>query len=472
MFQQIDRIVNARSLAIVGASDKPGKFGTLLTASQLAMGFSGPVYLVNPAGGEILGRRVYPSLLDLPEDPDLVYVAVPAPASLPILHACAQRRVQGVVMVASGFGEAGADGHGLEKEALRTAREGGFRIIGPNCFGIYNPRNRLTLTPGHDFSTVPGDVAFISQSGGYAAHVARLGKSLGLSFRAVVSYGNGADLEARDFLRYFGQDDGTGIIAGYLEGTRDGRGFLDALAAAAARKPVVIWKVGRGEAATRAVVSHTGSLAGAHPVWNGVLGRRGVFRVSGVEELLDVLVAWKHLGSNPGRRVLFVGGGGGLGAFAADLAEEEGLGLPPLDENAGAALRAMLRGAGAVAGNPLDIGAPLIPLPQFEAVMRAAAGNETTDVVLLDLAVNFAMLLGGLEGMVRVAETLGRVRAETGRPMAVVLYSRACDPDDLEPERVLRRMRSILHEGSVAVFPSLPRAVRALSRLTGDGYPR
>ena len=462
MFQQIDRIVNARSLAIVGASDKPGKFGTLLTASQLAMGFSGPVYLVNPAGGEIQGHRVYPSLMDLPEAPDLVYVAVPAPVSLPILEACARRGVKGVVMVASGFREAGEEGRRLEEDALRTARQGGFRIIGPNCFGIYNPRNRLTLTPGYDFSTEPGNVAFFSQSGGYAAHVARLGKSLGLSFRAVVSYGNGADLDGPDFLRYFGRDHGTGIIGVYLEGTRDGRGFLEALAEAAERKPVVIWKVGQGEASLRAVASHTGSLAGAQPVWKGALGRRGVVRVSGVDELVDVLLAWKHLGPDPGRRVLFVAGGGGLGAFAADLAAEEGLDLPSLEETAEGALREILHGAGAVAGNPLDIGAPLIPLPHFEAVLRAAAGNASTDVVLLDLAVNFAMLLGGIEGMVRVAEILGRVRAETGRPLAVVLYSRACDPDDLEPERALRRMRSILHRNSVAVFPSLPRAMRAI----------
>jgi len=464
-FLELHGIVNARSLAIVGASDKPGKFGTLLTASQLAMGFAGPVYLVNPAAGEILGQRVYRSLLDLPEDPDLVYVAVPAHGSLSVLRECARRRVKGVVMVASGFREAGQDGLRLEQEALCTAREGGFRIIGPNCFGIYNPRNRLTLTPGHDLSTVPGDIAFFSQSGGYAAHVARLGKSLDLPFRAVISYGNGADLDARHFLRYFGQDSGTGIVAGYLEGTRDGRGFLAALAETAARKPVVIWKVGQGEASSRAVASHTGSLAGAHPVWNGALSRRGVVQVSGVDELMDVLVAWKCLGPNPGRRVFFVGGGGGLGAYAADVAEAEDLVLPPLEESAAADLREVLQGAGAVAANPLDIGAPLIPLTRFEAVLRRAAAQASAGVLLLDLAVNFAMLLGGGEGMVRVAEILGRVRAETRRPLAAVLYSRACDPDDLEPERILRRMRSILLSRSVAVFPSLPRAMRALSLL-------
>jgi acyl-CoA synthetase (NDP forming) len=462
-FEEIRGIIHARSLAIVGASDKPGKFGTLLTASQLAMGFDGPVYLVNPGGGEILGRKVYPDLGSLPEAPELVSIAVPAHRSMPILRECAGLGVKGVVMVASGFREAGEDGRRLEQEAIRTARRGGFRIIGPNCFGIYNPRTRLTLTPGHDFSTVSGDIAFISQSGGYSAHVARLGKSLDLSFRAVISYGNGSDLDERHFLRYFGQDNGTGIVAGYLEGTRDGRGFLEALTDAAERKPVVLWKVGRGEASQRVVSSHTGSMAGAHPIWNAALSRRGVIQVSGVDELGDVLVALKHLGPDPGRRVMFVGGGGGLGAFAADLVEEEGLELPPLKGSTGDALREILKGAGAVVGNPLDIGTPIIPFPLFEAVLREAAAHASADVLLLDLAVNFAMLLGGTEGMVRVAEILARVRSESGRAMAVVLYSRACDPDDLEPERAIRRMRSILLKGSVAVFPSMPRAMRALS---------
>ena len=157
-FAQIDGILNARSIAIVGASNNPLKFGGMLTASQLAMGFAGPVYLVNPNEEEILGHKAYPDLLSLPEPPDLVYIVIPADRSLEVLQQCGQRGVKGVVMIPAGFREAGEEGTALEQEALRLARQGGFRIIGPNCFGIYNPRNRLTLLPGYDFSTSPGDV--------------------------------------------------------------------------------------------------------------------------------------------------------------------------------------------------------------------------------------------------------------------------------------------------------------------------
>ena len=256
-FAQIDGIINARSLAIVGASQKPMKFGSSFTAAQLNFGFSGAVYLVNPHEEEIMEREVYPDLLSLPEAPDLVCLTIPAHSSMDVLRQCAQIGVKGVVMMAAGFSEIGDQGKVLEEEALSLAREGGFRIVGPNCFGLYNPRNRLTLLPGFDFSTTPGRTAFISQSGGFAAHVARQGKSLGIHFSAIVSYGNASDLNESDFLYYFGEDPETEVIAGYLEGARDGRRFFNALREAAVRKPVVLWKVGKSEPSRRAVISHT-----------------------------------------------------------------------------------------------------------------------------------------------------------------------------------------------------------------------
>ncbi len=329
-FEEIDAIVNARSMAIVGASAKPVKFGSLFTMSQLAYGFSGPVYLVNPGETEIMGHKVYPDLGSLPEVPDLVITTIPAHRSLDILRDCAGLGVKGVIIMASGFREAGEDGEAMEREALRLAREGAFRIVGPNCFGIYNPRNRLTLLPGHDFSTVPGNVAFISQSGGFSVHVGRQCKGLGIDFSAIVSYGNGADLGEIDLIRYFAQDPQTEFIAGYLEGTSDGHLLLEALTEASAHKTVVLWKVGKSASSARAVVSHTGALAGSAAIWEGALRQSGAIEVSGVDEICDLLLALKHVGRWPGTRLMLSGGGGGLGTYAADLAEEVGLEVPPL----------------------------------------------------------------------------------------------------------------------------------------------
>ncbi len=464
-FDEIDAVINARSLAIVGASAKPVKFGSLFTMSQLAYGFSGPVYLVNPGEEEIMGHKVYPDLASLPEVPELVYLTIPAHRSMDILRQCAELGVKGVIVMAAGFREIGEGGEALEKEALEIARGGGFRIVGPNCFGIYNPRNRLALLPGHDFSSTPGEVAFISQSGGFSVHVGRQCKSLGIDFSAIVSFGNGADLDETGLMRYFADDPQTSTIAAYLEGAADGRLFLQALQRACARKTVVLWKVGKSAPSARAVMSHTGSLAGSAQVWEGMLRQAGAIEVSGVNEMCDVLLALKHLGRKAGRRLMLSGGGGGLGTYAADLAEEEGLEVPPLAAESADRLREILSAPGAAVGNPLDIGTPLVALPIFAAAMREAAANPSTDILVFDLALNFAFGLGGEEGLTAAADTLVSVRRDSGKPVVAVLYSRAQGAEDIAFEEMRRRLQDRMLAGGVLVYPSMPRAVRALSLL-------
>ncbi len=464
-FQQIDAIINARSLAVVGASNSPTKFGYMFTRSQVTMGFDGPLYLVNSNEDEIMGRPAYPDLLSLPSAPDLVYLTIPAHRSVEVLADCAKIGVKAVIMMASGFKEAGESGKRLEEEALAIAREGGFRMIGPNCFGIYNPRNRLTLLPGHDFSKSAGSVAFISQSGGYSAHVARQGKSLGIDFSAVISYGNAADLDESDFLEYFTDDPDTRMISAYIEGVRDGARFARVLQRAAAAKPVVLWKVGAGESSRRAVLSHTGSLAGSAELWDSLIKKSGAIEASGVDELLDIVLVLKHFGRSPGKRLLICGGGGGLGTYGADLAEKEGLLVPDLDVRALERLQEVLDHAGAVAGNPLDVGAPLIPMPFLEDALFEAGGNPTTDILLFDLAVNFGYDVAGDFGIERTVELLGETRRRSGTHVAAVLYSRSFDPDDMRFETMLRRMRKRLHAAGVPVFESMERAVRAISRV-------
>lgn len=462
-FEEIDAVVNARSMAIVGASAKPVKFGSLFTASQLVYGFSGPVYLVNASEKEIMGREVYPDLRSLPEVPELVYLTIPAHRSMDILRDCAGMGVKGIIIMAAGFREIGEEGAALEREALRLAREGGFRIVGPNCFGIYNPRNRLALLPGYDFSDTPGGVGFLSQSGGFSVHVGRQCKGLGIDFSAIISYGNAADLDETDFIRYFTEDAQTEVIAGYLEGAADGRPLMEALREAAARKTVVLWKVGKSESSARAVVSHTGSMAGSAAIWDGMLRQCGVIEVSGVDEMCDVLLALKHLGRRPGRRLMLSGGGGGLGTYAADLAEEAGLEVPPLAGEPLARMREILSAPGAVAANPLDIGAPLIHLSVFEAAMREALANPAADLLVFDIAVNFAFGLLGEEGLNAAMDIFIKARQDLGKPVAVVLYTRADGSEDIAVEETRRRLRARLLAGGVPAFDSMPRAIRALA---------
>jgi acetate---CoA ligase (ADP-forming) subunit alpha len=462
-FDEIETIINARSIAIVGASGKPMKFGSLYTLSQMAYGFSGDMYLVNPNETEIAGQPVFPDLRSLPEVPQLVYITIPAAKCLGVLEECAEVGVKGVVILASGFREAGEEGKRLEKQALEVAHAGGFRMIGPNCFGIYNPRNGLTLLPGHDFSKQPGGLAFISQSGGFSAHVGRLCKGLKIGFSAIVSYGNATDIDESDLLRYFAQDPQTRIIGAYLEGVADGRRFLKALREAAASKTVFIWKVGKSAPSRRAVASHTGSLAGSADIWGDVVTQAGAIEVSGVEELCDAVLAAEHLGRKPGKRLMLVGGGGGLGTHGADLAEAAGLRVPALDEVALERSRSILSQAGAAVGNPMDIGAPLVPLPLFKAAMREAASQDNTDIILFDMALNFAYGLGGEEGLDAASDILIAIRKEAGKPLVSVLYSRADSSEDLELEGILRRQKEKLLSNGVPVYPSMARALKAIS---------
>jgi acyl-CoA synthetase (NDP forming) len=464
-FEEIDAIINAGSLAIVGASSAPMKFGTLLTQSQLKMGFDGPVYLVNPRETEIMGLKVYPDLRSLPETPDIVYVAIPAHRAMDTLRDCAAMGVKGVIIIASGFREIGEKGSALEREALDIAREGGFRIIGPNCFGIYNPRNGLTVLPGHDFTRVPGDTAFISQSGGFSVHVARQAQSLGITFSAVVSYGNAADIDEADLVTYFSMDPETSVIAGYLEGAVRGREFFEALKQAAALKPVIIWKVGKGESSRRAVRSHTGALAGSAEVWDSMLRQCGAIPAFGVDEVCDILLALKHMGRRPGRRLLLSGGGGGLGTYAGEIAETEGFEVPLLTDETYREMQKVLARAGAVPGNPLDLGAPLIPLPEFEAAIKLAAVHPATDVLIFDMAINFAYDLAGDIGLELATDVLINARRESGKPLAAVLYSRSCDHEDQRFDGLLHRFRWKLIRAGIPVFPSMPRALKAIARI-------
>jgi len=461
--RSLDAIINARSLAVVGASEKPMKFGSLFLRSQLEFGFKGKIYPVNPGEREIFGLPSYPSLSDLPEAPDLVYIAIPAHRALGVLEECASLGVKGVVILASGFREAGPEGMELERRALELSRRGGFRIIGPNCFGIYNPRSGLTLLPGHDFSREEGPLAFISQSGGYAAHVGRLGKDLGLGFRAIVSYGNACDVDEADLLDYFGGDTGTSAVACYLEGTRDGRRLFRVLKDVASRKPVVIWKVGKTEASARAVASHTGSLAGSPWLWKGMLRQCGVAESRGVEETCGILSIIQHLGPNPGKRILFVGGGGGLGTWAADLAGEVGLVLPALQPETEERLRALLGYPGAAVGNPLDMGTPAVRPELFWEILLAAAPDPGVEVVVFDMAVNFAYDLVG-EGVREMASHLAEVAEATRKAFIAVLYNRATGPDDLERERLLRELRSFLHGKGIPTFTGMGEALNCLAR--------
>ncbi len=232
---QLDRILHPRSLALVGVSGTPGKFGWLYLKSLIHIGFSGNLYPINKNADEILGYKTYPSLAALPEVPDAVIFTIPARHVPEALEEALAAGIPGAVVITAGFSEDTDEGKLLEARVREIARRG-IRVIGPNCFGVYSPKAGITVLPGSGFSRESGPVGFFAQSGGLTADLGQIAIGRGVRFSAMVSYGNAADVNELDMLDYFAHDPNTSIIAAYLEGVSDGARFLRLLAEVTAEK--------------------------------------------------------------------------------------------------------------------------------------------------------------------------------------------------------------------------------------------
>ncbi|MDY6966612.1 MAG: CoA-binding protein, partial [Halobacteriota archaeon] len=298
---EFEEIFNPKSVAVVGASSSM-KFGSFFLNSLKGFGFEGALYPVNPKEDEIMGLKSYPTVKDIPGEVDFVGISVPAKYVPDVMRDCAEKGVKAVEIFSSGFNELDGNGIALEKEIVQIAREANFRIIGPNCFGIYCPKSKLTLLPGYDFSKESGPVAFIGQSGGYSADMCVRAKGWGINFSKLISYGNASDLNETDFIEYFGCDPETKIITAYIEGVRGDR-FVEVIRDVTKDKPVIIWKGGLTNSGSRAVASHTGSLGGQEILWKAVFKQTGAIQASSLEEIIDTTLAFLHLQLDCGRNV-------------------------------------------------------------------------------------------------------------------------------------------------------------------------
>jgi len=318
------RLFDPKAVAVVGASTDPVKIGYRVVENVLSGGFRGDVYPINPKGGEILGRKVYPSVEAVDGEIDVAVVSVPAGAVLPVVEACGRKGVGHVVVLTSGFSEIGKIDE--ERRIVEAAREYGTRILGPNVFGIYSAAASLDATFGPG-GIRPGHVGIVTQSG--ALGIAMIGKtateSLGLS--ALVSVGNKADVDESDLLEYLVDDDRTSVILLYIEGVKGGERLVRSLSRVTRRKPVVVIKSGRSKRGAMAAASHTGSLAGADAVFDDLMRQCGVLRATSVQEAFDWV---RYLASAPqpsGGEAVIVTNGGGIGVLATDACEDYGVKL-------------------------------------------------------------------------------------------------------------------------------------------------
>ena len=342
-----------RSVALVGASAGPGKVGALVLENLLAGGFQGKLYAVNPRHESVRGVPCFASVGKLPEAVDLAVIVTPAATVPGVIDECGRAGIRAVVVITAGFREVGEEGAALEHALLDNARRHGIRVLGPNCVGLMRTPIGLNATFGRG-QALPGALALVSQSGAVCTAMLDWARPMGVGFSSVISLGGSSDIDFGEVIDYLAADPETGQVLLYAEGVRDGRRLVGSLRAAARAKPVIVMKVGRHPAGSRAAVSHTGAIVGRDDVFDAVVRRTGIVRVKTAGELVAAALALASNVRPRGERLAVVTNGGGPGVMAADRAADLGVPLATLSEATIARLHKVLPPNWSH-GNPVDL---------------------------------------------------------------------------------------------------------------------
>ncbi|HEU5325078.1 MAG TPA: acetate--CoA ligase family protein, partial [Candidatus Limnocylindria bacterium] len=377
----LDVLFAPKSVAVIGATESPGKVGRTLLANLISSPFGGTVFPVNPTRASVLGVKAYPDLASIPDPVELAVIVTPAPTVPGLIEECVAAGVKGAIIISAGFKETGAEGAALEAQVLETARRGRMRIIGPNCLGVMNPLNGFNATFAAGIAR-PGSVGFVSQSGALITAVLDWAEREQTGFSSVVSLGSMLDVGWGDVIYYLGDDPKTKSIVVYMETIGDARAFLSAAREVALTKPIIVIKPGRTEQAARAAASHTGSLTGSDDVLDAAFRRVGVLRVESIAELFGMAEVLAQQPRPKGPRLSILTNAGGPGVIATDALIGGGAELAPLPDETREALNGVLPAAWSH-GNPIDILGDAPPERYRQAVEIAAANPESDGLLVV-----------------------------------------------------------------------------------------
>jgi acetate---CoA ligase (ADP-forming) len=411
----LERILNAESVAIIGASRNETKRGYQTIRTLLDEKYEGRIYPVNPKEKSVLGIECYQKVSDIKGSVDVALVATPA-ASLPaVLEDCGKIGVKGAVVLAGGFGETGQDGRQLEGEMVAVARKHNIRLIGPNTSGMLNLHDRLNLVGLKD--TPRGDIALLTQSGNMALTLiteAKIKSRKGFSY--YVGVGNEADIKFHEYLEFFRQDPKTKAILMYVEGLHNGREFIQQAQKTALEKPIILLKSGRSSTGKKSAGSHTGALAGISEVANGAFKRAGIIVIENSDELFPVAETLSSLPPIKNNKVAILADGGGHATIAADLLTDLGIELPELGQKTQANLRKILPAAASVP-NPVDVAGGTDTDPSIFA--------DCADIILKDPGVGGLLIVGLFGGYgIRFAESLSLMEEDAAHRMGKMVKKR------------------------------------------------
>lgn len=456
--EQLRPILEPRSVAVIGASGDITKFGGRAFLIPLETGYRGALYPVNSKRKEIWGIKAYPSVLDIPDDIDLAVFAIPASDVLQAMEECVQKGVGGAVIITAGFAEIGDEGRKLQNEVVRIAHQGGIRLVGPNCNGIWSSAVKLSLlfTP----TPQPGPISFVSQSGTLGFYLFQLAMSKGYGFSKFISSGNQASLNVSDYVEYLGQDANTKAIVLYIEGVQEGRRFFDTAKEVVKRKPIVVYKGGRTAAGSKATLSHTASLAGSDEVFETACKQAGIIRCYEVIHPFDLAEALACQPWPKGKRVTIIGSGGQCVA-TADACASLGLELPEFDEDTKRRIAEILAPHAPVPTNPIDTAATPYPMTIPKILEIVASLDYIDGIITQGPFVGFDLSPERIRNTLDEIEVTTAIPRKYGKPLIVTgmrwqgmdltldLLRRARIPYYTTPEESARAMYGLMQYGEI-----------------------
>lgn len=464
-------LINPRSIAFFGASNRYTAMGTNQLNSVLDLGFEGKIYPIHPTEKSVLGLTAYADVADLPEVPDLAVLVLPTRIVAETLDACGRKGIRHAIIVSGGFKEVGPEGVAMEAELVAVARRHGIRFLGPNCLGVVNPHHRFNVTFAN-FEGRPGFIGLASQSGSLLTQLFAYLDQFNIGFSTGLSVGNEAVVDIVDCMQYLEACPHTRVIGLYIETIRRGPEFIEAARRIAPRKPIVAYYAGGSEAGRRAAFSHTGAMAGPDRLYDGIFRQSGVIRAASLTELFDLCWVLGRCAAPQGNRIIVQTHSGGPGAAAADACSRNGLELPGFSARTLERLRPMIPHTGSM-NNPVDLTFFKNPLEYFQSIPEVLLDEPGADGLLVycftpQKNVKRIMQVDGVseEEIQKFAETIAddaaakleKVVQSSTKPVVGFSYQ--------SPE--ITPVKNLLQH-NIPIIPSPERAARAMAALVEYG---
>jgi acetyltransferase len=458
----LEMFTSPKGVAVIGASASPGKLGYQVLENIVQHGYEGAIYPINPKADAILGLRAYASVLQAPDPIDLAVILIPAKLVPGALEECGRRGIRGAVIISAGFREVGREGKALEQQVLDIAHRYGMRLIGPNVLGIIDTVVKLNASFAAGMPR-RGQIAFMSQSGALCTSILDMALGQGIGFSRFYSIGNKADINEIDLLRAWAEDPETRAIVGYLEGIADGPQFITVAREVTRSKPIIAIKSGTTSAGSRAVSSHTGTLAGSERAYDAAFKQTGIIRAGSVQDLFDYAQAFARQPLMQTPTVAVITNAGGPGIMASDAIERSGLSLAALAPETRQRLQENLPAAASVA-NPIDVLGDALA-DRYALAIEAALDDPNVGSVLVVLTPQT------MTQIQETAEALGQLSAKRTKPVfaafmgdvairpSVAVLTQHKVPNYQVPERAVSAMKAMwdyqnwLHTPPLSVEP-------------------